>query len=398
MNYTDIFSQFDLEKIKDNVHTDIEKARGLPNEFYTSDQYLQLEKEKVFSPNWVCVASIADVPSPGSAIPVDFLGVPLLVLRNKDGEIKTFHNVCLHRGMTLVEKPKKFSGALTCPYHAWCYNLDGKLIKTPKAGGPDSDKSCLPDIDFMNLKSVRTHVWMGCIFVNLNEQADDFEKINAPLMERWHEYSNAPLIHAGEDNHFSLDLNCNWKLGVENYCESYHLPWVHPGLNSYSRLEDHYHIESDCYSGQGTTVYNPNFGEGCLPFPNHLGMNGKGLDKKWDLSAEYVSLYPNLLLGVHRDHFYSIRIEPVTANSCREVVDIFYYDEKTLGDEYKSTRIKNKEMWRSVFLEDVFAVEGMQKGRYSPVFDGGRFTPAMDGPTHCFHKWIASAVARQGRD
>jgi choline monooxygenase len=89
---------------------------------------------------------------------------------------------------------------------------------------------------------------------------------------------------------------CNWKLAVENYCESYHLPWVHPGLNSYSRLEDHYNIVAPrSFSGQGTTVYAPALGDAAFPdFP--------GLPAKWDTAAEYVALYPNVLFGVHRDH------------------------------------------------------------------------------------------------
>ncbi|RMF35897.1 MAG: aromatic ring-hydroxylating dioxygenase subunit alpha, partial [Alphaproteobacteria bacterium] len=169
---------------------------------------------------------------------------------------------------------------------------------------------------------------------------------------------------------------------------SYHLPWVHPGLNAYSRLEDHYHIEHPgAFSGQGTRVYNPDLGAIALPdFP--------GLSEKWDRGAEYVALYPNILFGVHRDHVFAILLEPAGQGRTRERVEIYYTTaEAAESERFAPTRTRNAEMWREVFVEDVGVVEGMQRGRNAPLFDGGRFSAVMDSPTHLFHDWVARRLA-----
>ena len=111
-----------------------------------------------------------------------------------------------------------------------------------------------------------------------------------------------PVYHSGRDSSFSLTVNCNWKLAAENYCEAYHLPFIHPGLNSYSRLEDHYNIMPiSAYAGQGSTVSALQLSNDGHAFPNI-----EGLSKQWSSGAEYVALFPNLLRVVHRDHCYGI--------------------------------------------------------------------------------------------
>ncbi|MDX1541023.1 MAG: RHO alpha subunit C-terminal catalytic domain-containing protein, partial [Geminicoccaceae bacterium] len=214
-----------------------------------------------------------------------------------------------------------------------------------------------------------------------------FEDHAAEAMARWAEFDRP--LHFAPDGAFELNVATNWKLAVENYCESYHLPWVHPGLNSYSRLEDHYTIvEAGCFSGQGTRVYNPLLGDGGRRFPPFVALPAAG-----DQAAEYVALYPNVLLGVHKDHLYSIRLEPLAADRTLEHVEIYFASEDALDARHASMREQLKVMWCQIFEEDVFVVEGMQKGRASPAFDGGVFSPAMEAATHDFHGWVAGRLA-----
>ncbi|MEM6479454.1 MAG: RHO alpha subunit C-terminal catalytic domain-containing protein, partial [Pseudomonadota bacterium] len=213
--------------------------------------------------------------------------------------------------------------------------------------------------------------------------APDFEEVHGGLIARWAEFDQ-PQYHGGPESRFVLDVKTNWKLAVENYCESYHLPWVHPGLNSYSRLEDHYNIEErGQYSGQGTLVYRQFEDEGKAAFPDFAG-----LSQKWETGAEYIAVYPNVLLGAQRDHAFAIVLEPVAHDRTREHIHLYYACESTK----LSNREKNAAMWKEVFEEDIFVVEGMQRGRAAPSFDGGRFSPVMDGPTHCFHDWVAARL------
>jgi len=226
---------------------------------------------------------------------------------------------------------------------------------------------------------------MDIVWINVSGTAAPFEQANADLLARWSEFDK-PLHHGGADSRFALEVNCNWKLAVENYCESYHLPWVHPGLNTYSRLEDHYHIEAaGLYSGQGTLVYRQLKGEDDQTFPDF-----EGLSDKWDTAAEYITAYPNVLLGVHRDHTFAIILRPEALDKTVEHVHIYYAHSATDAD----LRARNTAQWKEVFEEDIFVVEGMQRGRHASGFDGGRFSPAMDGPTHLFHAWVASQLER----
>ena len=119
-----------------SVRQPVEKASGLPNAHYIDPDVFAEEKHAVLFSTWAGLAVAADVPEPGDAKPVSFLGVPLLLLRDKDGEVRVFQNTCRHRGMILVDAPKKIEGAIRCPYHSWCYSTKGKLVSTPHVGGP----------------------------------------------------------------------------------------------------------------------------------------------------------------------------------------------------------------------------------------------------------------------
>ncbi len=368
----------------DAVRQPIETANGLPNAHYIDPDVFDVEKQAVLCANWAGLAVAADVPQPGDAKPIEFLGMPLLLVRDRQNQVRVFQNICRHRGMILVSEPKKIEGAIRCPYHSWCYATDGKLVSTPHVGGPGHNTHDAIDKSLLGLIEVRSHIWFETVFINIDGNAAPFEEVHADLITRWSDFDQ-PMYHGGADSTFTLEVKTNWKLAVENYCESYHLPWVHPGLNSYSRLEDHYNIdEKGKFSGQGTLVYRQLKGDDGAVFPDFAH-----LDDKWAEGGEYITVYPNVLLGVQRDHAFVIILEPVSHEQTREHIHL-YYAEPTTDD---ALREKNTVQWRGIFEEDVFVVEGMQKGRSAPGFDGGRFSPAMDGPTHCFHDWVANKVA-----
>ena len=241
------------------------------------------------------------------------------------------------------------------------------------------------------LKEVRSYVWLDLIFVNINNNEIPFEKYIKPLSDRWKKFwpiKDRELIKYSNDfGYFNLNAKCNWKFAIENYCESYHLPWVHPGLNSYSKIDDHYHIQGlpNRFAGQGTIVYNPRFkGKEKFPcFPNW--------PKDKEHIAEYVALFPNVMLGIHKDHFYAYWLEPVNSEYTKEHMEIYYVGEEAANSKkFKSLRKQNFELWKGVQSEDLNIIEGMQDGRKSPSYNGGNFSPVMDNPTHHFHKWVAN--------
>ena len=386
---SEIYNIIDKKKL-DVVNNSIEKAHGLPNECYTSKDYTLIERKKLFEDKWIVAGVASSIPEIGDVKPIDILGMPILILRNKQSEIKVFHNVCSHRGVKLVSKSGKINSLIRCPYHSWSYNLDGELKATPHIGGMNKHSADGFDKSKNNLKEIRSYIWLDLIMININQNEMSFEEYIKPLSDRWEKFwpiKDRELIHHSNDfGYFKLNAKCNWKFAIENYCESYHLPWVHPGLNSYSKIEDHYHIQGlpNRFAGQGTVVYNPQFkGKEKLPsFPNW--------PKDKENIAEYVALFPNVMLGIHKDHYYAYWIEPISHEFTLEHMELYYVGEQAAqANKFKSLRKQNHKQWEDIQKEDVDIIQGMQTGRNSPSYNGGNFSPVMDNPTHHFHKWVA---------
>ena len=386
---SEIYNIIDKKKL-DVVNNSIEKAHGLPNECYTSKDYTLIERKKLFEDKWIVAGVASSIPEIGDVKPIDILGMPILILRNKQNEIKVFHNVCSHRGVKLVSKSGKINSLIRCPYHSWSYSLDGELMATPHIGGMNKHSADGFDKSKSNLKEIRSYIWLDLIMININQNEMSFEEYIKPLSDRWEKFwpiKDRELIHHSNDfGYFKLNAKCNWKFAIENYCESYHLPWVHPGLNSYSKIEDHYHIQGlpNRFAGQGTVVYNPQFkGKEKLPsFPNW--------PKDKENIAEYVALFPNVMLGIHKDHYYAYWIEPINHEFTLEHMELYYVGEQAAqANKFKSLRKQNHKQWEDIQKEDVDIIQGMQTGRNSPSYNGGNFSPVMDNPTHHFHKWVA---------
>ena len=377
------------------VKNPIEKAHGLPNECYLNNDYLEFEKEKIFKNNWTMIGVASSVPNPGDAKPFNLLGIPILIVRNKENEVKVFHNVCSHRGFKLVDQECKLKNVIRCPYHSWSYDFNGKLTVTPHIGGLGKHEVEGFDKNNSNLKEIKSNIWMDLIFININSNAKPFEDFIKPLEDRWSKFiskKDQKLIrHSTDNGYFNMTVNSNWKFAIENYCESYHLPWIHPELNKVSNISDHYHIEDENlnFSGQGSNKYSQQF-DGNIKFKCFPNWPTELSEK-----SEYVSLYPNVMLGIHIDHFYAFWLEPISNNQTKEHFELYYVgDESASNDEFKDIREKNFAFWQEVMNEDVTAIEGMQNGRNSPAYNGGNFSPVMDTPTLMFHKWVATNLTK----
>ena len=386
---SDIYNIINKEKL-DIVSKPIKDAHGLPNECYTSKEYTLIERKKLFEDKWMVIGVASSLPNVGDAKPVDILGMPILLVRGKDKKIRVFHNVCSHRGLKLVTKPGNIKNVIRCPYHSWSYNFDGELVATPHIGGMNIHQTKDFERSKSNLKEIRSYIWLDLIMININNNEMSFEEYIKPLSDRWEEFwpiKDRELInHSNDFGYFKLNANCNWKFAIENYCESYHLPWVHPGLNSYSKIEDHYHIQGlpNRFAGQGTVVYNPRF-EGKEKFPCFPNW-----PKNKENIAEYVALFPNVMLGIHKDHYYAYWLEPINHEFTLEHMELYYVGEEAANSKkFESLRKQNHKQWEDIQKEDVDIIQSMQIGRNSPAYNGGNFSPKMDNPTHHFHKWVA---------
>lgn len=370
----------------------IARATGLPNENYVNDSSFQLDRDRVLATGWACIGFIDQLPEPNYVCPIDFMGLPLLLTREKNEDYKVFHNVCSHRGLKLVDVPGTNNGAVKCPYHSWTYGLDGELKATPNIGGYGIHSHCDFDNSANGLREVRSAIWLGAIFVNLSGDAADFENYTSSIMQSWGKLLTPDSLDkfrlSENESIVTLTVKSNWKLAVENYLESYHLPSVHPELNKVSPLDKHYYLEMfDNGAGQGSLNY------------TRLQMNNLSLPAiaEWPEDqinhAEYPVLYPNTFLGIHADQLFIQYLQPIDQHTTVEHVRIFYCGEGAAANKYREHRKAIRDSWKSVFEEDIFAVERMQAGRLSPAYTGGAFSPVMDEPTHHFHKWVAQKIA-----
>jgi choline monooxygenase len=383
-----------LERL-DRVQRPIGEATGLPNAAYTTEEYFRHDRDAVIAGTWAGIAFTDTIPEQPFAQPIEFMGLPLLIVRDRHGTLRVFHNVCSHRGMKLVADPTEVRGLITCRYHCWSYATNGDLKATPHIGGVDQHHADGFQNSAHGLKSVRSAVFMGVLFVNLSGDAPEFHEHAAELTARAEQFLGADgwsQLQAGSsDSRLSLLARCNWKLAVENYCEAYHLPWVHPELNSYSRLEDHFCFLGREFAGQGSLSYRGSEVAGA-----HLPRLAAWPADRMHV-AEYPTMYPNVLLGFQADHAFAILLIPEAPDRTREELRIFYIGEGASSDAFRACRAATLSAWRIVFEQDLTAVEQLQLGRASPGYDGGVFSPAMDTVTHHFHSWIAARLGNKLR-
>jgi choline monooxygenase len=221
------------------------KAHGLPGRVYFDEAFYDLERRKLFPSSWVAAAFAQDIPEPGDAFPVSIAGWELVFVRTKAGEVRCYHNICRHRGMKLVREPVKGSPTLSCPWHCWTYDLEGKLVATPNIGGVDVGRAEGLDRSELGLIPVRCEQWWNFLFVNIDGEAPPLETHLEPLEERIAAFDLSETACSGLG--FEYEFTGNWKILIEGGIEDYHFPWVHPELLPQGAFRPE--VGGDCYAG-----------------------------------------------------------------------------------------------------------------------------------------------------
>ena len=277
----------------------------LAREYYTSPDILAEEQERLFATLWNCVGRSSRLAEPGAYFLCSVAGESLIVLRDRQGELRALFNVCRHRGTRLcTEAAGRFSGTIQCPYHAWTYSTDGRLIGAPHM--QDVDDFAKEDFP---LHAAAVAEWEGFVFVNLADNPEPFAQAWAPMLERLARYQLAGLW-AG--HRVSYDVAANWKLVFENYSECLHCPMIHPELS----------VVLPYQSGANDLIEGPFLG-GYMEItePNQSAtLSGRACGRlvNPELPAEdrhrafYYSLKPNLLLSIHPDYVNYYLVTPVT--------------------------------------------------------------------------------------
>ncbi len=348
-------------------------VNGLPSAAYTDEKFLDLEANTVFAENWAFVGFVHELVKPGDILPVILAGKPIILVRNIKDEIVAFHNVCRHRCLKLVDKPKNTGKLIRCPYHSWTYDLDGKLISSPHFGGTDNHEPKGFDPKKYGLETIRIKLWHDWIFVNLNKKAPSFEKYIKKISKQL-KGINLNKIKPVATLNFG-EVATNWKFLVENYVEPYHVQFVHKTTTS-QPLKDHYTIvDGNCF-GSGVDLNEENTSSANL-----------------SVSSRYLSLFPNFIIGTYYPNQIGVHLN-LPIDSGRTIQKRIIYS--TNGYKMTTKEANSlKKLWWDVHKEDHEICERLQLGRASPVAaKGGVLSPYWEKSVRAFHKHVIKSVMK----
>lgn len=346
-----------MQEVSENLFGPIDQSIGLPNFAYTEPSIYERETRTIFFNRWCSVAFASDIPEKGQVKSIEFCGLPLFMARDRDDSIRVFHNVCPHRGTRLVDGVC-IKRKIVCPYHAWSFDLDGRLSRAAHYPNVDPDN--------LGLNEVRTAVWNDVVLVNLSGQAPTLSEVLRPLIQRWSKFDLSSLVYGGA---LRYDFNANWKLIVENFLECYHVPAVHPELAEYSKFSNRYPIFfADEFLGQGSKIYRPDPVE--IELPRWSGVGGND-----EFEAEYIVIFPNTLIGRMPDHVFIWSLNPLSAQQTIETLKFYFIGDNSLDDIYAADRAATFERWKTVNGEDFDVIQQLHAGMKSVYFQGARFVP-----------------------
>jgi choline monooxygenase len=341
---------------------DLARASTLPARAYVDPAMLAAEQEKIFRRTWQPVAPVADVREPGTFTTAEIAGAPIVIVRDTNGELRGFYNVCRHRAGP-VATGNGARKSLTCRYHGWTYALDGRLVTTPELGDVENfDRAC------NGLRSIRVEAWGPFVFANLDEKAP-------PLAPQIAGIASATVHHRLDAMRpvarKVYELSCNWKVYVDNYLEGYHLPTVHPGLFAELDYAAYRVVTHGIYSAQIAPIR-----------PAKPGAEGRQYASESPDEALYYWVFPNFMLNIYPDNMSLNVIVPLSADRTATIFEWYRHDE----DAAQTAR--TVEFSDGIQLEDIDICERVQKGLASGAYDRGRFSVKRENGVHHFQSLV----------
>jgi phenylpropionate dioxygenase-like ring-hydroxylating dioxygenase large terminal subunit len=284
------------EELHANVAVPFERARAMPKSVYTSPEFLALEERHIFARDWLCAGRADALAEPGDYLTMTIAGEPVIVLRDRDGQLRAMSNVCRHRMSTLLEGRGRVR-AIVCPYHAWTYNLDGSLRGAPAMGlnqGFCKEEVALP--------AIRCVDWLGWILVTLNPDAPD---PHAALADVEALVGHLDMGAYRETFRETFRWATNWKVLAENFMESYHLPVCHSGtIGGTVDL-----MKMTCPEGTAAFNYHYIVKNDTIPLalahPTNTRLQGDERRITWLLS-----IYPSLMITLTPGYFWYLSLTP----------------------------------------------------------------------------------------
>ena len=345
-------------------------ARTMPREYYASPEVFAREQDQVFARHWICVGRLRDFEEPGSYRLADIAGESLIVVRDRAGEIRAHYNVCRHRGTRLcTEASGKLSETIQCPYHAWTYRLDGRLIGAPHmTGTPDFSLADYP------LHSAAVGHWEGFVFVNLSPSPEPIESVFAPVSGRFTRF-NLPALTSVR--RIEYPVRANWKLIMQNYSECLHCPTIHPELtNKLPYTSGANDLTEGAFLGGYMEIKAPH--ESATMSGRTCAIPLGTLPDEDRLRAFYYTLFPTMMLSLHPDYavFYTVRPRSVTESLV--TCDWMVHPDAPSQPGYNIADAE--EFWDRTNRQDWHICEQSQLGVMSRVYAPGPYSPRESVP------------------
>lgn len=355
------------------VDPDIEKASTLPSHFYTSPDWFEQAKEKIFAKTWqFCFSKEAFAQHqliPHTLLP-NLLDEPLLFVQNETQEIHCLSNVCTHRGNILINTPCTTS-KIKCTYHGRRFNLRGELLHMPEF---ECTKNFPSPKD--NLSTIPYDYLSSFLFAALDPLVP-FDDVFMPIKERLF-WLPIERMHFNAERSKEYTVNAHWALYCENYLEALHIPFVHPGLREAIDCTT-YTTELYAYCSLQLALAKP--GEEAFILPKDSPDYGK------QVAAYYYWIFPNTMLNFYPWGCSVNIVQPINPELTRVSFLTYVLDEQKLG---KGAGAELDQ----VELEDEAVVEAVQKGIKSRYYDTGRFSPTKEQGTHHFQRLLCEFLNR----
>ena len=339
--------------------------RALPAWVYNHPEMNRLEYERIFRPSWQLVCHVSSLARPGDYVAIEIARESIVVVKNSAGEVQAFHNVCRHRGARILNGTGNCPGAITCPYHGWSYKLSGELLGMP-------NRETFPPLDRaqLGLKPVRMQVFSGFVFVCLaGDELPPLEKIWGDIGAEFaaHHFERMQPLAPLYVEHW----DCDWKVAMDNYLESYHVPVGHPGL---------FRMLTPDFDDQSSTDYGVARGASWLRerpsvkwsermYQEMIGAVSHNLPEAHRKRWSFYSMLPNLGIDVFPDQMDFFQVLPRGPGKCTIRGQVF-----GLPDERREMRIVrylNARINRQVQREDEFLCTRVQQGLASPSYEPG---------------------------
>ena len=354
------------------------RSHSIDTRCYLEPRFLRIEREQIFRRSWQFVCHEEKLREPGSYVALEIEGQSVVALRNRDGQLRAFYNVCKHRGHELLFGEGR-TRRIPCPYHAWTYDLDGGLVNAPRSEHIENFER-----KSICLDAVQIETFCHLVFVNLDPDA-------APLAEQSGELGNEVMSYAPDlarltfAARLTYNIRANWKSVVDNFLECYHCPVAHKGFSSM--------IDMDSYRVETQGIYS-----------SHMAKARAGANNAYNIDNATVTdhavwfLWPNMTLMRYpgRGNFMVWRFYPLGPEETYEIFDFFFETAEPTDDEREALRFIDEVLQP----EDIGLVESVQRGMHTPAFNSGRYMVDADGSgmsehaVHHFHGLLLDAYAR----